>query len=707
MRKPLWKNIKNKMEMKDSSVWMMICIILIGLFFFVMAAPNLQPQSYEIEEFTEAQETIYSPVTIEDQKETESKIQRAVQAVDEQYTISDQITQDRMEYINEIFDAAEKINQMEADGKGEKSETERLSEYESLLGNEITKNVNTETLATILSAEAEELLEAKQFLLEHTREIMTSGVKSSNLRQKEIEFNRNVVYSPFSDSLKDALSELGSFFIVENSFFDAEKTAEERRKAASNVDPVMIRAGETLVESGDMITSEIYEDLLLVGVLKNERNLLPYIGLGLLILILSGLLYLEWLNQRDWDKKTVFTIFIISIGAVSTMKIFSYFDTNELRLFLAVPAATGVMVIKWLINDRFAIILAIIYSVMAAILFNFHMPGFLNVEAGLYMLFSQLTGIYLFQNMRDRGEMVKVGLGILVVNVLTILFFTLISFTPIDWRELFTLIGFGFGGAFFTSVLTLGLMPFFETGLNILSESKLLSLANPNHPLLRKILVEAPGTYHHSVMVANLSEAACEAVGANGLLARVAAYYHDLGKTVNPRYFIENQMGEKNPHDLLQPEQSAKIIINHPYDGAYLLREHKMPKEITDIAEQHHGQSLLKFFYYKAKEADDEVKQSQYRYPGPKPQTKEAAIVFICDSVEAAVRSMNQPSVEKLEEVVKSIIHDKLIDGQLSECPLTFQNLNQIEIAVCELLKGIFHSRIKYPDQAVAAKEEN
>lgn len=231
----------------------------------------------------------------------------------------------------------------------------------------------------------------------------------------------------------------------------------------------------------------------------------------------------------------------------------------------------------------------------------------------------------------------------------------------------------------------------------MLTDIKLLALSSPNHPLLKKILTEAPGTYHHSIMVANLSETACEAVGANGLLARVGAYYHDIGKTIKPHYFIENQLAAKNPHDLINPKQSANIIINHPYDGADMLVAYRMPKEIIDIAKQHHGTALLKYFFHKEKELNQFVQESDYRYPGPKPQSKEAAIISICDSVEAAVRSLKDPTEEKIEKIVSSIVSDRLMDGQLDESPLTIQELKKVHKTICATLKGIFHSRIQYP----------
>ena len=256
-----------------------------------------------------------------------------------------------------------------------------------------------------------------------------------------------------------------------------------------------------------------------------------------------------------------------------------------------------------------------------------------------------------------------------------------------------------FISALSSSVLTIGILPFFEAGFGIISAIKLIELSNPNHPLLKRILTDAPGTYHHSVMVANLAETACEAIGANGLLARVGCYYHDIGKTKRPQFFIENQMNIDNPHDRLKPSVSRDIIVAHVSDGAKILKKHKLPKEIVDIAEQHHGTTLLKFFYYKAKEENEEVKEKDYRYPGPKAQTKESAVIGIADSVEAAVRSMKHPTKEKIEALVKAIIHDRIKDNQFSECDITFQELEKVEKSLCQTLNGIFHSRIEYPDE--------
>jgi putative nucleotidyltransferase with HDIG domain len=199
-------------------------------------------------------------------------------------------------------------------------------------------------------------------------------------------------------------------------------------------------------------------------------------------------------------------------------------------------------------------------------------------------------------------------------------------------------------------------------------------------------------------MVANLSESACEAIGANGLLARVGAYYHDVGKTKRPQYFIENQMNIENPHNKLSAQLSKNVILAHVTDGVELLKKNKMPKEFIDIAEQHHGTTLLKYFYHQAKESNDMIYEEEFRYPGPKPQTKEIAIISIADSVEAAVRSMSNPTPDKIEKLVRSIISGRLQDKQLNECDLTLKEIDIIAKSFCESLKGIFHSRIEYPE---------
>ena len=356
------------------------------------------------------------------------------------------------------------------------------------------------------------------------------------------------------------------------------------------------------------------------------------------------------------------------------------------------------MLIRMMLNERFAFIITIILAACGSIIFHDEITGSVNIEIAIYILFSGTAGILLLTNRNRKSNILQAGFFISIINILIIFFLLFLGNGQFTKMEYLYYTIFAFVSGLLSAILTIGLLPFFEAGFGVLSTLKLIELSSPNHPLLKKILTEAPGTYHHSVMVANLAEAACEAIGANGLLARVGCYYHDIGKTRRPQFFIENQMNIENPHNHISPETSKDIIIAHATDGAQMLKKHKLPKEIVDIAEQHHGTTLLKYFYYKAKEENDHIDEMDYRYPGPKPQTKEAAIISIADSVEAAVRSMTHPTPEQIKNLIDSIVQDRLKDGQLNECDITLKEIEVIKKTFSETLNGIFHSRIEYPN---------
>ena len=250
-----------------------------------------------------------------------------------------------------------------------------------------------------------------------------------------------------------------------------------------------------------------------------------------------------------------------------------------------------------------------------------------------------------------------------------------------------------------SGVIVLGVLPVFEYFLQTVTNISLLELADTHHPILQRMILEAPGTYHHSLIVGNLSDTACTTIGANGLLARIGAYYHDIGKLQKPEYFIENQQIKKNLHDALSPTMSKLIIMNHVKEGLELAKKYSLSPIIWDFIQQHHGNSLVYYFYRRAlegKEEDQEVTEEGFRYPGPKPNTKETAIVLLADSVEAATRNLKDPTPAKIEETVHKVINNKFIDGQLDECELTLKDIEKTSIVFTKMLSGIYHSRINY-----------
>ncbi|QGH34967.1 HDIG domain-containing protein [Gracilibacillus salitolerans] len=682
-----------------------VCFVIVGIF-FVVSYQNVHTETYDIEKFSAAKETIRSPITIENTRETERRLREVIQSVEDHFEISEEVTEEQITYINEVFEAVDKIEtgniELELEEEKLVSIADKVAYLENIVHDELLLEVDTQTFRALFQATDEERVLAKELITTALYDAYYNGIKVEEVDQAIQTAQQKLTYSTLDDSFVQALRPLIAFSIQPNSFFSADLTNEAQQQARNSVEPVMIRAGEVIVEEGQLITNEIYEELEVTGLLNEQRNFYPTIGLLLLVTLLGLFLFFELRHHTKKSElhfRKLIAICVLSIFIVLMMKVVSFYTTSVNPLYLVTPVATVSMLLKILVNERIAIVMSVFYAVIGSVIFNADIPGLLNMEAGIFIIFSQLASIFFLSVIKDRGSIIKSGLATSIINMVTICLFLFLSFEKYSWLDYLSLSGYGFLSAIIATVLTMGMLPFFESGLRILSDTKLLALSSPNQPLLRKLLIEAPGTYHHSIMVANLSEASCEAIGANGLLARVAAYYHDLGKTVRPHYFIENQMRMKNPHDYLDPYQSAEIILQHPVDSAKLLKKEKLPNEIIDIALQHHGTTLLKYFYFKAKERNDKVNEEDFRYDGPKPKTKEAAVVSICDSIEAAARSLATPTQDEIEKVVSSILEDRLLDGQLNDSTLTFKELEQMKLVICETLKGIYHSRIQYPKE--------
>ena len=314
-------------------------------------------------------------------------------------------------------------------------------------------------------------------------------------------------------------------------------------------------------------------------------------------------------------------------------------------------------------------------------------------KAGFIFMTSCASAILLAHQARKRSQVIQAGVlsGILQLVSLILLEHLWINHPQ---RYLIILIN-----GLLSGIVTLGILPLFEYILQSVTNISLLELADFNHPILQRMVLEAPGTYHHSLIVGNLADTACTAVGANGLLARIGAYYHDIGKLQKPEYFIENQDIKKNVHDELTPTMSKLIIMNHIKEGLELAKKYSLSPVLWDFIQQHHGKSLVYYFYRRAlegKEENQEVSEEGFRYPGPKPNTRETAIVLLADSVEAATRSLKDPTPDKIEETVRKVINNKFIDGQLDECELTLKDIEKISSVFAKILSGIYHSRVNY-----------
>lgn len=351
------------------------------------------------------------------------------------------------------------------------------------------------------------------------------------------------------------------------------------------------------------------------------------------------------------------------------------------------PIALAGMLVAMLLDSRTGLLVVTVLAVVSGIVFQ-------SLPLVIFGLIGGLAAILSVSKVSQRGELMRAGFIVGGINFLVMIASGLLQKDSNLWIHSYM----GITNGLICSVITIGSLPYFESIFGFTSAIRLLELSNPNHPLLRRLLMETPGTYHHSILVGNLAEAAADAVGADGLLCRVGSTFHDVGKIKRPLFFVENQLGIDNPHDKIAPSLSTLIITSHVKDGLELAKEYKLPRAITAFIAEHHGTDLVKYFYHKAQENGDHVEESDFRYPGPKPQTKETAIVSLADAVEAAVRSLVKPHPTKIEALVRKIIQERLADGQLDESDLTFKDLNKIADAFTKVLIGIYHNRVEYPE---------
>jgi putative nucleotidyltransferase with HDIG domain len=377
-----------------------------------------------------------------------------------------------------------------------------------------------------------------------------------------------------------------------------------------------------------------------------------------------------------------------------------------MALMFALPIALGAMLVSIFQGIGIAVAFSLAISVLGCI----STGG--RVELFVYFFISSILAAHGVRNCNERGVLIKTGVKVGLLNILLSLTVQMI-YGPPQAFEWVTSALLGFFGGLLSGVIATGILPLVEMSFGYTTDIKLLELGNLDHPLLRELMVQAPGTYHHSVIISNLVEATAKAIQANSLVARVSAYYHDIGKMKKPLYFIENQRSSENKHEKLAPSMSSLILISHVKDGVELAKEYRLGSEITDIIQQHHGTSLISYFYHKAQERAlsksgkvAEIGEEDFRYPGPKPQTKEAGLVMLADMIEAASRSLVDPTPSRIQGMVQKIINKVFSDGQLDECELTLKDLHEIAKGFNKTLGGIFHHRIEYPESALTAAKK-
>lgn len=510
----------------------------------------------------------------------------------------------------------------------------------------------------------------------------------------------------FKENLKDSLlvsaaEKISDYYIRENLIYNSEFTNLETQSRIEQIPKTIgiVKENERIISKHDPVNRftkmklDSYKKVRLerIGV---QDMILQQIGKLFTLIILLIVLTLFLFYIRPEVYKDNFKLIIIS-SLILFEGFFAYFSLKidipaPIELLIFLPVASILLTI--IFDSRLAFYtVTVICFIVAAIRGGDYPIAFVSFCGSVLAIFSE-------RDIKNRSQIFRSFFFILIGYTFSILAINLIRIE--DAQKLWMKLLFGGINAIMSPVIAYGLLIFYERVFKITTDLTLLELSDFNHPLMKELSSKAPGTFHHSIIMGNLSEAAAESIGANQILARVGCYYHDIGKLSKPQYFIENQLDQNNKHNELNPSMSTKIIISHVKDGIEMAKKYKLPEKIINFIPMHHGTTLVSYFYDKAKNASkEEIIDYMYRYPGPKPQTKETGIVMLADAIEASTRTIEDPSPQKLEQKIRDVIRNRFMEGELDECDLTLKDLTKIKESFLKILMGIHHHRIKYPDK--------
>jgi putative nucleotidyltransferase with HDIG domain len=627
---------------------------------------------------------IESPRTVEfiDQARTEALRAEAARAVQPVYSHSPAQVTAAIAAVNRIYDA------IDAARLTARTPAARLDPIRKAAG----MPLSSPALIAAATAPATGLNLAREATRNAIRQTLSDGLKEDAVALGRVRARGFVRDAALPPGLSELAGEVAAATVRPTMEVDAAKTSEARAAAVNLVAPIRARVqrGEMILRKGDVVTDAHLQVLSVIGLHPRRVTWKGVGGIGVIVALLLTVMafYLVQFQPEIWHHDKM--VALLSLAIVLTVALAQVLGAPRFSNFLA-PGAAGSMLLAILLRPRLALFSTAVLAVLVGLAAGRELGPMMVAFVG------GLVGVYATRQIHRRSDFGVAGLLVAVASAAAATGTGLLEGIG-EYAQLAENAAYALGGGLLSAVVTIGVLPFLEQMFGLLTPIKLLELANPAHPLLRRLQLEAPGTYHHSIMVGNLAEAAAEAIGADTLLVRVGTYYHDIGKLRRPAFFVENQVGIENPHERMTSSLSALTVAAHVRDGIELAREYGLPQAIIDFIPQHHGTSLLAYFYHQALERGDPVEESAFRYDGPKPQTRESAILMLADATEAAVRSLNRPTPDRLGETVRRIVRDKLEDRQLDECPLTFRELDRVGAAFVRILSGMLHPRLEYPD---------
>ncbi len=693
--------------------------IVLFLALLATVAIGIMPAQYELEAGEISPDTIYASRSVIDQEATGLARSEAAEQVEDVYlydaTVEGKIINRVTALLVYLLEAEEPVAPVEpapgeenpGETQGEETEGNSLPEKAAQLLADFPEVGDEEKALALLAIPKEDVQQTLDLTSSLISAKLQQGIKPDEVELSLQNIKTDLLQAQISPQLRDLVIASLDEYYRNNRIYSPEETATQRRRARDQVEDIIILKGAKIIDKGEAVTAAHLSQLKALGMLETSFAYGYYLGLTVLILCVFSAWGYYLYRYRPEILAVPSRIWIIGLIVILTLwaaKIFGgiLFEVGSPYL---IPAGMATL------------LLTIIFDVNLSLIFGSSLALVIAITAGseinvlVMSLIGSIAGAYSVTKVNQRSDLTRAGLLVAAANAIGIIGLTLLSngLALTETSVLRTLVDLAMGVAsgIISSIFAIGLLPFIESAFGITTSIRLLELANPNQRPLKRLLLEAPGTYNHSLMVGNLAEAAAEAVGADPVLCRVGSYYHDLGKLTRPYFFIENQFQGNNPHDKIPPSLSSMILTAHVRGGVELAQQYKLPPVIKDIIEQHHGTTLIGFFYHRAmaeRGNKDQLLEDKFRYEGPSPQFKEAGIIMLADSVEAAVRSLSQPNQFRIQGMVDKIVRDKLTDGQLDQCDLTLKDLNQISQAFVKVFAGIYHKRIAYPTEKDLAK---
>ena len=665
-------------QLKDRMVYFLVFLMIISL---SSQLGNIFQRNKYIDKDI-IKENIYAPrdVKYKDVLKREAIIKDIVEESEKKYIYLPEIGKKYSRGLNEFYDEILQIKEKKI----------KNFDYDFFEENYKLK-IAPEIVDGVLDLSRREINSQRKDLMDILDKVYSHGIREGET------FITTMAGKDFKDKeLSNIEFKVLDIFTFPNYVYDRERTKSEIKKRVDGIEDqyTTVKAGELVLKKGELLDKEKIQVLNALGIYSFAETVLRFSVTGIYLITVSVIAYniVTTKFKKELSNKNIYGATFLVFALL--FFIFRFFGKDYLYL---IPFETGFFLLQILVNSAYAFYFGIIALIYITPMINYDMVYF------VITLLTILFATRFLGSVKTRVQFINLGIQLAIVKLIIYFSITFLTFgvsetVLLDSTKIIL-------AGIFSGVLTLAIVPYLERSFNILSSFKLLELGDLSNPLLRDLSVKTPGTFYHSMMVAAVSEAAAEAIGADPIFTRVASYYHDIGKMKRPKFYVENQEGGENPHDKISPFLSALVILAHTKDGFEMAKKYKVPREIRDIMLEHHGTTFLAYFYNKAKSLDENVREDDFRYSGPKPKTKESAIIMLADSIEAAVRSIEHKTYNNIEEMIRKIIFNKLEDGQLKDADLTFKDIETIIKVFTKTIIGIHHVRIKYPGQEKESEE--